>query len=299
MLGLLPFNLSNAVTLVFVESCPDVILSLTAFLTTGLLHLPVGMQVVLAYPDDAKEISWQNGQPVHRPYRGPSQLRFEQDFPDDYDIRLAVTSWAKAHFEVLHSGYGVDPAWAADAAAVESVEVAAEAAAGVDGDLVMPLLQHAAAAAEATEPGPLAQAPPDHITQQAVASAVTAAAQHRCHPLAEDAGSDPTPVGVAAAAASSSFAPSGPLLDALLRAPPLQRNLEAHPAAALLVGASAALELGSGSEHQRLALQPEVVDEAHAVVGARACAVPGTPALCPDPSMELFEDGHLPAPSQG
>jgi hypothetical protein len=33
----------------------------------------------------------------------------EQDFPATYDVRLALTSWAKAHFEVLHTGYGVDP----------------------------------------------------------------------------------------------------------------------------------------------------------------------------------------------
>jgi hypothetical protein len=37
------------------------------------------------------------------------QLRFEQDFPDDYDVRLAVTSWAKAHFEVLHCSHTPDP----------------------------------------------------------------------------------------------------------------------------------------------------------------------------------------------
>lgn len=36
------------------------------------------LQVVLTYSSDAKEINWQNGQPVQRPYRGPAQLRFEQ-----------------------------------------------------------------------------------------------------------------------------------------------------------------------------------------------------------------------------
>jgi hypothetical protein len=60
------------------------------------------LQAVLQYPSDAKEITWQNGQAVQRPYRGPSQLRFELDFPDDHDVRLAVTAWAKAAFEVLH-----------------------------------------------------------------------------------------------------------------------------------------------------------------------------------------------------
>lgn len=66
-------------------------------------------QVLLRYPPDAKEVSWQNGQPVQRPYRGPAQLRLEQSFEAGYDVRLAVTSWARAHFEVLHSGYSLDP----------------------------------------------------------------------------------------------------------------------------------------------------------------------------------------------
>ena len=61
------------------------------------------LEVVLIYPPDAREISWQNGQPVQRPYRGPAQLRFEQDFSPDHDVRLAITSWAKASFEVLHA----------------------------------------------------------------------------------------------------------------------------------------------------------------------------------------------------
>jgi hypothetical protein len=63
------------------------------------------LEVILNYPKDAKEISWHNGHPVQRPYRGPSQLRFEQDFPETYDVQLAVTSWAKATFEVLHTGH--------------------------------------------------------------------------------------------------------------------------------------------------------------------------------------------------
>jgi hypothetical protein len=63
------------------------------------------LEVILNYPKDAKEISWHNGHPVQRPYRGPSQLRFEQDFPDNYDVQLAVTSWAKATFEILHTGH--------------------------------------------------------------------------------------------------------------------------------------------------------------------------------------------------
>ena len=33
------------------------------------------LEVVLQYPPGATEISWQAGQPVQRPYRGPSQVR--------------------------------------------------------------------------------------------------------------------------------------------------------------------------------------------------------------------------------
>ncbi|KAL4428542.1 hypothetical protein ABPG75_002631 [Micractinium tetrahymenae] len=86
------------------------------------------LEVILRYPPDAKEVSWQNGQPVQRPYRGPAQLRLEQDFAEGYDVRLAVTSWARAHFEVLHGGYSLDPEWAA-AAAAEQAEAEATAAA--------------------------------------------------------------------------------------------------------------------------------------------------------------------------
>jgi len=66
------------------------------------------LEIILNYPKDAKEISWHNGHPVQRPYRGPSQLRFEQDFPNTYDVQLAVTSWAKATFEVLHTGHNAE-----------------------------------------------------------------------------------------------------------------------------------------------------------------------------------------------
>ena len=34
-----------------------------------LLPIPCLLQAILRYPEDAKEISYNNGQPVHRPYR--------------------------------------------------------------------------------------------------------------------------------------------------------------------------------------------------------------------------------------
>lgn len=68
------------------------------------------LEVLLLYPPSAKEITWQNGQPVQRPYHGPSRLHFEEEFSDAYDVRLAVTSWAKAAFDVLHVGCDRPPA---------------------------------------------------------------------------------------------------------------------------------------------------------------------------------------------
>jgi hypothetical protein len=118
------------------------------------------LEVVLHYPADAKEISWQGGQPQQRPYRGPSQLRFEQDFDAGHDVRLAVTSWAKAQFDVLHAGVGAAPEWvaacgAADAADEVAHAAAAAAAAGAPALWAAapgPALQHVpAAAARAAE----------------------------------------------------------------------------------------------------------------------------------------------------
>jgi len=77
------------------------------------------LEIILNYPKDAKEISWHNGHPVQRPYRGPSQLRFEQDFPNTYDVQLAVTSWAKATFEVLHTGHN-DEEWLENSSSIST-----------------------------------------------------------------------------------------------------------------------------------------------------------------------------------
>jgi hypothetical protein len=61
-------------------------------------------QIVLFYPSDAQEIKWnRDGHPVPAPYQGPRVLRFELEFADTYDVKLAVTCWAKASFDVIHS----------------------------------------------------------------------------------------------------------------------------------------------------------------------------------------------------
>ena len=36
------------------------------------------------------------------PYQGPRVLRFELEFSESYDVKLACTCWAKASFEILH-----------------------------------------------------------------------------------------------------------------------------------------------------------------------------------------------------
>lgn len=50
--------------------------------------------------------------------RGPVEMRLEQDFPSHYDVRLALTCWAKAAFDVLHPLDGVSPAAATSAGGV-------------------------------------------------------------------------------------------------------------------------------------------------------------------------------------
>lgn len=63
------------------------------------------IHIVLIYPKDAQEIKWnRDGHPVPSPYLGPKVLRFELDFPASYDVKLAVTCWAKASFDILHEG---------------------------------------------------------------------------------------------------------------------------------------------------------------------------------------------------
>jgi hypothetical protein len=63
------------------------------------------VQIVLMYPRDAQEIKWnREGQPVPSPYQGPRALRFELEYASHFDVKLAVTCWAKASFDILHVG---------------------------------------------------------------------------------------------------------------------------------------------------------------------------------------------------
>jgi hypothetical protein len=161
------------------------------------------VEALLRFPPDAREISWQDGQPVQRAYRGPSALRFEQDFPAGHDVRLAVTAWAKASFEILHAGVGLEPEWAAACAAADA-EMRAHAAA-----------RHAAAAAAAA--GPLLMAVVAAVDEPAAAPAAAAAAAAPVDdPMAVcEPAPAPAPAAAEEAAASSGEAspPSAPPLE--------------------------------------------------------------------------------------
>lgn len=61
------------------------------------------LDVCLTYPQDAVQVEWHNGVAVEHPYRGPREVRFEQKYSEDYPVKLAITSWAKAQFEILHT----------------------------------------------------------------------------------------------------------------------------------------------------------------------------------------------------
>lgn len=54
-------------------------------------------------PPDGWDVRWENDRRVHSQYRGPGEIRFSQEFPKDYDVKLALTAWAKADFDVLHT----------------------------------------------------------------------------------------------------------------------------------------------------------------------------------------------------
>lgn len=60
------------------------------------------LEVLLHNRRGEKEMHWINGHPVSRLYRGPETLRFEVELGGDYDVKLALTSWAKGAFEILH-----------------------------------------------------------------------------------------------------------------------------------------------------------------------------------------------------
>jgi len=57
-------------------------------------------------PLDGQELYWHNTRTVPKPYKGPREIRFEQDFSPHHDVKLALTSWAHGAFDVLHLSPG-------------------------------------------------------------------------------------------------------------------------------------------------------------------------------------------------
>jgi hypothetical protein len=49
------------------------------------------LEILVQNPPDGQELYWHNTRTIPKPYKGPQEVRFEQDFPPDHDIKLALT----------------------------------------------------------------------------------------------------------------------------------------------------------------------------------------------------------------
>ena len=55
-------------------------------------HLYRGrLEILVQNPPDGQELYWHNTRTVPKPYKGPREVRFEQDFSPDHDVKLALT----------------------------------------------------------------------------------------------------------------------------------------------------------------------------------------------------------------
>ncbi|CAD7697165.1 unnamed protein product [Ostreobium quekettii] len=70
--------------------------------TIDVLVRPGKAQFIVKNPTDGWDTRWENNHRVHTEYRGPGVISFSQDFSDELDVKLALTAWAKASFDVLH-----------------------------------------------------------------------------------------------------------------------------------------------------------------------------------------------------
>jgi hypothetical protein len=64
------------------------------------------LEILVQNPLDGQELYWHNTRTVPKPYKGPREIRFEQDFSPHHDVKLALTSWAHGAFDVLHPSPG-------------------------------------------------------------------------------------------------------------------------------------------------------------------------------------------------
>ncbi|KAG2448198.1 hypothetical protein HYH02_006783 [Chlamydomonas schloesseri] len=67
------------------------------------LVTPREVAVIVTNPADGAEMVWQNNSTVARPYTGPSELRLALTTNYRSPIKLAVTAWQRACFDVLHT----------------------------------------------------------------------------------------------------------------------------------------------------------------------------------------------------
>lgn len=49
------------------------------------------LEILVQNPPDGQELYWHNTRTVPKPYKGPREVRFEQDFSPDHDVKLALT----------------------------------------------------------------------------------------------------------------------------------------------------------------------------------------------------------------
>uniref|UniRef100_A0A7R9VLT4 F-box domain-containing protein n=1 Tax=Chlamydomonas euryale TaxID=1486919 RepID=A0A7R9VLT4_9CHLO len=71
------------------------------------------LRYTVSNPPNGMEMTWQNTVTVPKPYKGPLEFRFEQDLPSGQPVKLAVTCWARAAFNVLHTQHSSHDANAA------------------------------------------------------------------------------------------------------------------------------------------------------------------------------------------
>ncbi|PNW85515.1 hypothetical protein CHLRE_03g190200v5 [Chlamydomonas reinhardtii] len=67
------------------------------------LVTPREVAVIVSNPADGAEMVWQNNATVARPYTGPPELRLALTTHYKSPIKLAVTAWQRATFDVLHT----------------------------------------------------------------------------------------------------------------------------------------------------------------------------------------------------
>lgn len=60
------------------------------------------LEVLITHPANGQVLYWASSKTSSKPYRGPLEMQLEQRFSTNYDVKLALTSWALGAFDVLH-----------------------------------------------------------------------------------------------------------------------------------------------------------------------------------------------------